>query len=108
MVANFSFHIEHIISQQHGGSDNLNNLAYACSHCNWKKGPNISTVLSENGPIIPLYNPRTSNWADHFALQGGVIQYKTSIGEGTIRLLEFNAIERILERIELIEAGIYP
>ncbi len=37
-----------------------------------------------------------------------VIHHKTIIGEGTIRLLEFNAVERIIERIELIAAGVYP
>ena len=53
IITNFPFHIEHIIGKQHGGSDKLYNLAYACSWCNWKKGLNIATVLAERGKIIP-------------------------------------------------------
>lgn len=108
VTANFTFHIEHIIGRQHGGSDHPDNLAYACSHCNWKKGPNISTVLSEKGPIIPLFNPRTDDWFEHFTVEHGVIYSKTAIGEGTLMLLDFNSVERILERKELVEAGVYP
>jgi hypothetical protein len=108
MVANFKFHIEHIIGRQHGGSDHPDNLAYACSNCNWKKGPNISTVLSENGPIVSLFNPRTENWFKHFTVEHGVIYAQTDVGEGTLRLLDFNSIERILERKELVDAGAYP
>lgn len=33
---------------------------------------------------------------------------QTDIGEGTLRLLDFNSIERILERKELVDAGAYP
>lgn len=107
VVANFSFHIEHIIGRQHGGSDHVDNLAYACSYCNWKKGPNISTVLSEDGPLIPLFNPRKDLWKDHFHIESGKIHPKTQIAEGTINLLDLNAIELILERKELVEAGLY-
>ena len=31
IISNFSFHVEHIIGRQHGGTDNISNLAYACS-----------------------------------------------------------------------------
>ncbi|MCB0610743.1 MAG: HNH endonuclease [Lewinellaceae bacterium] len=107
IVANFSFHIEHIISRQHGGTDRLSNLAFACSWCNWKKGPNIATVLFEEGDLLPLFNPRTQNWNDHFFVEEGVILGRTDIARGTIRLLELNTTELILERKELMEAGYF-
>lgn len=107
IVANFSFHIEHIISRQHGGTDRLSNLAFACSWCNWKKGPNIATVLFEEGDLLPLFNPRTQNWNDHFFVEEGVILGRTDIARGTIRLLELNTTELILERTELMEAGYF-
>ncbi len=108
LTANFSFHIEHIISRQHGGSDHPDNLAYACSYCNWKKGPNIGTILSEGGSIIPLFHPRKDQWFEHFTVEAGAIYPLTEIRKGTIHLLDFNAVERILERKELVEAGVYP
>ena len=107
IIANFSFHIEHIISRQHGGTDNLSNLAYACSWCNWKKGTNIATVLSEEEELLRLFNPRTDNWTDHFEVQEGAIMDKTDIAKGTLRLLEMNTVELILERKELIKSGFY-
>lgn len=33
-----SFELDHIIAQKHGGTDGLDNLAYACTHCNQHKG----------------------------------------------------------------------
>ena len=38
------FHIEHIIARQHGGSDDPDNLALACYHCNWHKGTNLTGI----------------------------------------------------------------
>ena len=107
IVANFPFHIEHIISKQHGGTDDLNNLAYSCSWCNWKKGPNIATVLVEGGSLLPLFNPRNQTWSDHFRVEEGAIIGFSDIAEGTIQLLEMNKAELIIERKELMEAGFY-
>lgn len=109
IISNFAFHLEHIISRQHKGSDHLDNLAYACSFCNWKKGPNIATLLVEQGPILPLFHPRQDIWNEHFKVSfSGIIEAKTDIGEGTLRLLEFNSMDRVLERKMLIELGFYP
>ena len=107
IVANFAFHIEHIISRQHNGTDNLYNLAYACSWCNWKKGPNIATVLTEEGQLIPLFNPREGDWNVHFSIKEGAIIGHTDVATGTIQLLEMNTIELILERKELMQAGFF-
>ena len=30
----YSFHVEHIIPLKHDGADGLENLAFACQHCN--------------------------------------------------------------------------
>ena len=108
-LSNFEYHIEHIIGLQHGGSSLTTNLAFACSWCNWKKGPNISTILIPGGSLIPLFNPRTQNWFDHFeAISSGWLLEKTAIGEATIKLLELNHPERIIERAEMMERGFYP
>ena len=39
------FHIEHIISKQHGGTDAPENLALVCYHCNLHKGPNLTELI---------------------------------------------------------------
>ncbi|HJZ89304.1 MAG TPA: HNH endonuclease [Gemmataceae bacterium] len=40
-----SFHVEHVIARQHGGSDGDDNLCLACCECNWAKGPNLAGLV---------------------------------------------------------------
>ncbi len=104
----FDYHIDHIIGIQHGGPDTILNFAYVCSPCNWKKGPNISTILNLNSPLIPLFNPRTQNWTEHFETKNGLITPLSIVGEATIKLLELNTPNKVEERYEMMLAGFYP
>ena len=102
-----TFHIDHIRSVKHRGDSLLINLAYACPHCNQNKGSDIASY-SDNDEIIRFFNPRIDNWIDHFEINyNGIISHLTSIGEVTIRTLDFNQIERIILRKSLIEIGVY-
>jgi len=105
--ATFRHQIDHIISVQHGGQSTLENLAYACIHCNRLKGPNIAT-LNKSGEIARLFDPRRQNWSDHFRLNGAVVQPLSAIGEATVRLLKINDILRVQKRLLLQQAGMYP
>ena len=58
--------------------------------------------------LIPLFNPRTDRWDEHFGLQFGEIVPLTSVGEATVRLLKLNAPQRIAEREWLTSHGRYP
>ena len=107
-LSGFDFHIEHIIGVQHGGTNTLDNLAYCCPICNWKKGPNISTILEMGGALIPLFNPRTQNWFSHFEANNGKIIPLSIIGQATIKLLELNDFSKIEERLEMTLGGFYP
>lgn len=103
----FGCHIDHIISEKHSGQTESENLALACTFCNLHKGSDIAS-LSEQGKLTPLYNPRQQNWHDHFYIEDAHIRSHTDIGEVTIRLLQFNTPERLLERRALIEVERYP
>lgn len=105
--AHYRFHYEHIIALQHGGATHPDNLAYACSICNWKKGPNLSSILEDDGPIIRLFHPRKDQWSDHFEVLDGEIQAKSNIGAVTIKLLEFNHPDHLIERRELVNLGLF-
>jgi hypothetical protein len=107
-LVGFEYHIEHIIGVQHGGDNALSNLAYACSYCNWKKEPNLSTILFLGGELVPLFNPRIQNWFHHFEVRRGEILPLTTIAQATIKLLELNQQARIDARFEMILAGCYP
>jgi 5-methylcytosine-specific restriction endonuclease McrA len=43
-VSFYKFHIEHIRSLKHGGTSNLDNLAYGCPDCNAFKGSDDCTL----------------------------------------------------------------
>jgi len=103
----FGCHVDHIISEKHGGLTTANNLALACSVCNLRKGSDIAS-LTDTGILTRLYNPRTDIKLQHFALSGTVIESLTDIGEVTTSLLQLNSSERVLERQELIEVQRYP
>ena len=89
------FHIEHIVSRQHGGSDAPDALALACDRCNAYKGPNLTSIDPDTNALVPLFNPRQDAWGDHFAVQGGYITGLTAKGRASVRLLNMNAPRRV-------------
>ena len=90
-----AFHIEHIVSRQHRGTDDPGGLALACDRCNAYKGPNLSSVDPETGEVIALFNPRVDVWRSHFAVRDGYVLGLTPAGRATARLLNMNAARRV-------------
>jgi hypothetical protein len=101
----FGHEPDHIIAKQHGGKTIMENLALACMQCNRCKGPNIASVDRETNLIVPLFNPRTNRWSDHFRSDGGRIKPLTDVGRATAALLEFDHKEREEIRHNLWLAG---
>jgi hypothetical protein len=99
---------DHIISRQHDGPTDADNLALACTRCNRYKGPNIGSLDPETGILVPFYNPRKQSWQEHFELVGAVIQPLTPEGRVTVKILRLNDVNRVEERELLIEIGLYP
>lgn len=80
-----AFHVEHVRARQHGGEDEPDNLALACHWCNFKKGPNLSSVDPETRKITRLFHPRTDRWETHFGISPrGEIVGRTAIGRATV------------------------
>lgn len=104
----YGCHVDHIISEKHGGSTDLENLAYACALCNRAKGSDIASISSDATTMVRFYNPRTDRWSDHFQLSSSTIVGTTAIGEATARILGYNVSNRIAERELLIQIGRYP
>ncbi|HXM48632.1 MAG TPA: HNH endonuclease signature motif containing protein [Pyrinomonadaceae bacterium] len=99
--------VDHIISLKHGGSSELDNLAYACAFCNRAKGSDVGSV-SANSEFTRFFNPRTDRWAEHFRLEDAAIRPLTTVGEVTARILGFNDSARLHEREEMIRFAKYP
>src|SRR5690348_8447107 len=58
--------IDHIIPESAGGLTQLDNLCLACVGCNQYKGDHQSGIDLETNREIPLFNPRTQRWSEHF------------------------------------------
>ena len=103
----FNHEVDHIISRKHGGSDELDNLAFACVACNRYKGSDIGS-LSTGNRFVRFFNPRQDEWRTHFKLVGSEIIALTEFADVTIRIFRVNAEVRQLERAELQSIGTYP
>jgi hypothetical protein len=100
--------VDHIISRKHHGVTSSANLALSCERCNRAKGTDVGSVVGPEQKFIRLFNPRIDNWREHFRLNQAVIEPRTEIGEVTVRLLRFNAPDRVLQRRALQQIGAYP
>lgn len=87
-----TFHVDHIIPRQHGGSTELDNLL-ACLHCNRHKGPNLAGLDPASGALVQLFHPRRNAWGDHFEWQGTALVGKTPTGRVTVWVLAINAAD---------------
>lgn len=93
--------VEHVIPRQHGGGDDLANLALACYRCNKLKRPNLSGLDPRTNAMVPLFNPRELRWSKHFAVRGVMILGRTAIGRATVEVLRMNEPKRQNLRREL-------
>ena len=105
----YKFHLDHIRSLKHGGTDELGNLAYCCPDCNYHKGSNVGTFSHDNETLVRFFNPRTDDWEEHFdLLQEGAIHGKSDIGLATEKIFRFNEVERLIFRRQLVDLNLYP
>lgn len=101
------FHVDHIVAKQHidEASDDPNGLAWACSECNYRKGPNLSSIDPQTQEQTKLFHPREDSWEEHFAIRDGVVVGLTPHGRATVRLLHMNKPRLVRLRQELIALG---
>ncbi len=106
-VSDYPPHVDHIIALKHGGASDLDNLAWACFQCNTAKSSDIASYDRETLAIVPLYNPRTQTWDEHFEMHDGVMVGKTPVGRATIQALLLNEPEPVAVRAALLRAGMW-
>jgi hypothetical protein len=103
-----TFHVEHVLAKQHGGSDAPDNRCWSCHRCNLHKGPNLSGRDPVTGKVVRLFDPRRQLWKRHFEWQGAVLVGRTQIGRATIAVLNINDPQRLQLRQILMSAGDWP
>lgn len=100
-------HIEHI---DPNGGDHNENLCLACPSCNLSKATAITAVDPQTDHTVPLFNPHTQKWAEHFEWNEvySHIQGLTAVGRATILRLKINRPRMVLTRQRWVQAGLHP
>lgn len=100
-------HVEHI---NPAGGDDPDNLCLACPNCNLSKAAAISAIDPETGEEVPLFNPRSQIWDDHFEWQDdhALIWGLTTVGRATVARFKMNRPRIVLARRRWVQAGLHP
>ena len=104
-----TFHVDHIEPRSRGGDTSFDNLALACVSCSLRKAARHRARDPRNRKLAALYNPRSDDWGDHFALtKRWRLRGRTPVGRATIEALGMNRAAIIAIRSELVRLGRYP
>jgi hypothetical protein len=100
-------HVDHIIP---GAGDHPDNLTLACATCNLAKSDATEALDPETGTKVPLFNPRTQVWSEHFTwIDGGCrIQGLTPTGRTTVECFGMNIKRLVVARSVWMLAGVHP
>lgn len=90
-----TFHVEHIVPRSRGGHSTLDNLAWACPGCNLRKSDRVQVHDPATGASVPLFNPRSHDWSDHFRWDGYSVVPLTPIGRATVAALDLKHPRRL-------------
>ena len=102
--------VEHLVPEALGGPTVRENLWLACARCNDFKGDRIEAIDTQTGQRVPLFNPRTQAWIEHFAWSpdGTHILGQTPVGRTTIEALRLNNEFITVARRFWVEVGRWP
>lgn len=102
--------IEHILPKAFGGATAIDNLWLSCRRCNEFKGVQIDAVDPDSDQRVPLFNPRTQSWREHFIWSGdgAILIGLTPCGRATIVALNLNNPDIVAARQLWVSVGWHP
>lgn len=103
-----TFHIDHVIPRAANGPTTANHLALACVSCSLRKWAKQTAADPDSGEEVPLFNPRTQGWAEHFRWDGERIVPLTPTGRATVAALAMNRPLILAIRQEEATRGRHP
>ena len=89
------FHLEHVVPSSLGGSDELENLAWACAACNLSKSDRVWVSDPLSGEAVAIFSPREMTWREHFEWSGYQLLGRTPIGRALVLFLDLNSAKRL-------------
>jgi HNH endonuclease len=101
---------DHIKPVSKGGETTFENLCLACRSCNEFKSDSTEATDPLTGEIVPLFNPRTQRWLDHFGWSpdGTRVEGLNAVGRATIVCLRMNNPVIIVARSRWTLGGWHP
>jgi hypothetical protein len=105
-----SFTVDHVIPIAKNGANSIDYLALACFHCNRQKSDKIQALDNQSLSEVPLFNPRTDSWQEHFIWSTDTLSIigLTATGRATVAVLKFNRARIINIRAADREIGRHP
>jgi len=103
-----TFHVDHIQPLSAGGSDDFENLSFACPTCNLAKSNRASRIDPDTGASVPMFNPRRDTWFVHFRFEGYSLLGLTGCGRAVIAEFDLNTPKYIFIRSAEREFGLFP
>jgi HNH endonuclease len=102
-----AMHVEHI---DPNGGNMPENLCLACPSCNLSKATAIAALDQVTGTTVPLFNPRTQRWQDHFMWieNARLVQGVTSTGRATVERLRMNQDRLVVAHALWVKANCHP
>lgn len=109
-ISGAQMHVGHIVPLSQGGTSDEANLWLACAWRNSYKGTQTHAVDPQTGTEVPLFNPRTQIWSEHFCWSDNGIEIigVTSIGRATVEALRLNNDFILPARRQWVLAGWHP
>lgn len=104
------FTVDHVIPLSRDGSNQFDNLALACFHCNRKKHNNIIGIDELSNREVELFNPRSHLWSEHLIWSSDRLKIMglTATGRATVIMLDFNRSRILNIRAADLEIGRHP
>jgi hypothetical protein len=103
-----TFHIDHVVPRAAGGPTEADNLALACVSCSLRKWAKQTAIDPDTGEEVPLFNPRTQAWGDHFRWDGARVVPLSPTGRATAAGLAMNRPVILAIRQEEAARGRHP
>ena len=102
-----AMHVEHIDPH---GDDAPENLCLACPSCNLSKATATAARDPATGATVPLFNPRTQRWQEHFMWIENArrVQGLTPTGRATVERLRMNQDRLVVARALWVKAHCHP